>query len=71
MENKECELSSIYKMEKPEDIPYSLPEGLSVYFYIEFYMQAMHILKNVDYERYNICKHKLQELTLLEEELNL
>ena len=71
MKNKECELSNIYKMTKPEDIPYNLPEGLSVYFYIEFYMQAMHILKNVDYERYNICGQKLQELTLLEEELNL
>lgn len=71
MKSKECELSSIYKMKKPEDIPYSLPEGLSVYFYIEFYMQCMHILKDVDYERYNICKRKLQELTILEEELNL
>lgn len=69
--NNKCEYNSIYKMEKPEDIPYSLPKGLSVYFYIEFYMQAMHILKNVDYERYNICKHKLKELTILEEELNL
>lgn len=71
MEKIKCELSSIYKMTKTEDIPYSLPEGLSVYFYIEFYMQCMHILKNVDYERYNICKRKLQELTILEEELNL
>lgn len=71
MKGKECELSSIYKMTKPEDIPYSIPEGLSVYFYIEFYMQAMHILKDVDYERYNICKEKLHELTILEEELNL
>lgn len=66
-----CEYNSIYKMKKPEDIPYSLPEGLSVYFYIEFYMQAMHILKNVDYERYNTCKEKLYELTILEGELNL
>ena len=71
MNKKECEFNSIYKMQKPEDIPYNLPEGLSVYFYIEFYMQAMHILKDVDYERYNICKQKLQELTILEEELNL
>lgn len=71
MKGKECELSSIYKMTKPEDIPYSLPEGLSVYFYIEFYMHAMHILKGVDYERYNICKEKLHELTILEKELNL
>lgn len=69
--NNKCEYNSIYKMKKPEDIPYSLPEGLSVYFYIEFYMQAMHILKYVDYERYNICKEKLHELTTLEEELNL
>lgn len=66
--NNKCELSSIYKMKKPEDIPYSLPGGLSVYFYIEFYMQCMHILKDVDYERYNICKDKLKEL---EEKLNL
>lgn len=71
MEENKCKLSSIYKMKKPEDIPYSLPEGLSVYFYIEFYMQAMHILKGVDYERYNICKEKLHELTILEAELNL
>jgi hypothetical protein len=71
MKSKECELSSIYKMTKPEDIPYNLPEGLSVYFYIEFYMQAIHILKNVDYERYNICKNKLKELVKIEEELNL
>lgn len=71
MKSKECELSSIYNMKKLEDIPYNLPSGLSVYFYIEFYMQCMHILKDVDYERYNICKQKLQELTLLEEELNL
>ena len=71
MNKKECEFSSIYNMKKPEDIPYSLPEGLSVYFYIEFYMQAMHILKGVDYERYNICKQKLQDLVILEEELNL
>lgn len=71
MEKVKCEFSSVYKMKKTEDIPYSLPEGLSVYFYIEFYMQAMHILKDVDYERYNICKEKLHELTILEEELNL
>lgn len=71
MKSKECELSIIYKMQKTEDIPYNLPEGLSVYFYIEFYMQAMHILKDVDYERYNICKEKLKELIILEEELNL
>lgn len=71
MEKVKCEFTSIYKMQKPEDIPYSLPEGLSVYFYIEFYIQAMHILKDVDYERYNICKEKLHELTMLEEELNL
>lgn len=71
MKGKECELSSIYKMTKPEDIPYSLPEGLSIYFYIEFYMQAMHVLKDLDYERYGICKQKLKELTILEEELNL
>lgn len=69
--NNKCELSSIYKMKKPEDIPYSLPEGLSVYFYIEFYMHAMHILKDVDYERYNICKDKLKELVELAEVLNL
>lgn len=69
--NNKCEYNSIYKMKKPEDIPYSLPEDLSVYFYIEFYMQAMHILKDVDYERYNICKEKLHELTILEGELNL
>lgn len=69
--NDKCEYNSIYTMKKPEDIPYSLPEGLSVYFYIEFYVQAMHILKNVDYERYNICKDKLRELTIIEEELNL
>ena len=69
--NNKCELSSIYKMKKPEDIPYSLPDGLSVYFYIEFYMQCMHILKDVDYERYNIRKDKLRELVELEEELNL
>lgn len=69
--NNKCELSSIYKMKNPEDIPYSLPDGLSVYFYIEFYMQCMHILKGVDYERYNICKDKLRELVELEEELNL
>ena len=42
MKNKKCELSSIYKMKKPEDIPYSLPEGLSVYFYIDFYMGPLH-----------------------------
>lgn len=71
MISKECELSSIYKMKKPEDIPYNLPEGLSVYFYIEFYAVACKILNNKDYERYNICKEKLQELTILEEELNL
>lgn len=71
MEKIKCEFTSIYKMKKQEDIPYNLPEGLSVYFYVEFYMQAMHILKDVDYERYNICKDKLHELTILEEELNL
>lgn len=68
--NNKCELSSIYKMKKQEDIPYSLPDGLSVYFYIEFYMQCMHILKDVDYERYNICKDKLRVLVKLEEGLN-
>lgn len=71
MKSKECELSSIYKMKNPEDIPYNLPDGLSVYFYIEFYMQAMHVLKDVDYERYNTCKNKLKELVELESELNL
>lgn len=69
--NNKCEYNSIYNMKNPEDIPYSLPEGLSIYLYMEYYMQAMHILRDIDYERYNICKRKLQELTILEEELNL
>lgn len=62
MSVEECELKTIYDMKKVEDIPYAIPDGLSKEYYIEFYMQCMHILKDVDYERYNICKNKLEEL---------
>lgn len=60
-EKKKCDFSKIYEMKTPEDIPYNLPEGLSLDWYIEFYFVASHILKNKDYERYNICRDKLYE----------
>lgn len=58
---KKCDFSEIYKMKTPDDIPYNLPGGLSLDWYIEFYVVACNILKNNDYERYNICINKLNE----------
>ena len=58
---KKCDFSKIYEMKTPDDIPYNLPGSLSIDWYIEFYSVACHILKNNDYERYNICINKLNE----------
>ena len=47
---KKCDFSKIYKMKTPDDIPHNLPGGLSLDWYIEFYVVACNILKNNDYK---------------------
>ena len=50
-------------MNKPEDIPYSLPEGLEKEFYQEFYIRCIKIFHAHGMkERANVCEQKLKEL---------
>lgn len=59
---KSCDFANIYRMKKPEDIPYSLPLNMGKEWYIEFYTVACHILKDADKDRYEVCLTKLKEL---------
>ena len=49
-------------MKEEKDIPYSLPNGMSKEWYIEFYTVACNILRKTNKERYDVCFNKLVEL---------
>lgn len=50
-------------MNKPEDIPLSIPEGLEKEFYQEFYMRCIKIFHAHGMkDRADICEQKLKEL---------
>lgn len=59
---KFCSFSSIYQMKEEKDIPYSLPDGMSKEWYIEFYTVACNILRKTNKERYDVCFSKLMVL---------
>jgi hypothetical protein len=59
---KLCSFSSIYQMKEEKDIPYSLPDGMSKEWYIEFYTVACSIFRKTNRERYEVCFSKLMEL---------
>ena len=59
---KFCSFSSIYQMKEEKDIAYSLPDGMSKEWYIEFYTVACNILRRTNKERYDVCFSKLMEL---------
>ena len=50
-------------MNKPEDIPYSLPEGLEKEFYQEFYMRCIKIFHAHGMkDRADVCEQKLKRV---------
>jgi hypothetical protein len=49
-------------MKEEKDIPYSLPDGMSKEWYIEFYTVACNIFRKTNRERYEVCFSKLMEL---------
>lgn len=50
-------------MNKPEDIPHALPEGLEKEFYQEFYLRCIKIFHAHGMkERADVCEQKLKEL---------
>lgn len=58
-----CQFKSLETMNKPEDIPYVLPEGLEKEFYQEFYMRCIKIFHAHGMkERADVCEQKLKEL---------
>lgn len=58
-----CQFKALENMKKPEDIPYSLPEGLEKEFYQEFYMRSIKIFHAHGMkERADVCEQKLKEL---------
>lgn len=58
-----CQFKSLEKMNKPDDIPYSLPDGLDKEFYQEFYMRCIKIFHAHGMkERADVCEQKLKEL---------
>ena len=58
-----CQFESLKNMKKPEDIPYSLPEGLEKEFYQEFYMRCIKIFHAHGMkDRADVCEQKLKEL---------
>lgn len=58
-----CQFKSLENMNKPEDIPYSLPDGLEKEFYQEFYMRCIKIFHEHGMkDRADVCEHKLKEL---------
>ena len=58
-----CQFKALKNMNKPEDIPYSLPEGLKKEFYQEFYMRCIKIFHAHGMkERADLCEQKLNEL---------
>lgn len=60
---KKCNFDILKEIEKPEDIPYSLPDGSPNDFLFEFYNKIAMIFKENDIlDRYEICKNKAEEL---------
>lgn len=60
---KKCKFKVLENMNKPEDIPLSIPEGLGKEFYQEFYMRCIKIFHvHGMKERADICEQKLKEL---------
>lgn len=58
-----CQFKALENMNKPEDIPYSLPDGLEKEFYQEFYMRCIKIFHAHGMkDRVDICEKKLKEL---------
>lgn len=58
-----CQFKSLEHMNKPEDIPYALPDGLEKEFYQEFYMRCIKIFHAHGMkERADACEKKLKEL---------
>lgn len=49
-------------MKDEKDIPYSIPNGMSKEWYIEFYTVACNIFSKTNRERYDVCFSKLMEL---------
>ena len=50
-------------MEKPEDVPYSIPEGMSKEWYFEFYARSIKIFRDCGIlDRLAICEEKLKAL---------
>lgn len=60
---KSCDFKSILKMEKPEDVPYSIPEGMSKEWYFEFYARSIKIFRKYgNHDRLAVCEEKLKAL---------
>lgn len=58
-----CQFKALENMNKPEDIPYSLPEGLDKELYQEFYMRCIKIFHAHGMkDRADVCEQKLKEL---------
>ena len=58
-----CQFKALENMNKPEDIPYALPEGLGKEFYQELYMRCIKIFHvHGMKERADVCEQKLKEL---------
>lgn len=60
---KKCKFEVLENIKKPEDIPYSLPEGLEKEFYQEFYMRCVKIFHAHGMKEHaDVCEQKLKEL---------
>lgn len=58
-----CQFKSLENMNKPEDIPLSIPEGPEKEFYQEFYMRCIKIFHAHGMkDRADVCEKKLKEL---------
>lgn len=58
-----CQFKALENMNKPEDIPLSIPEGLEKEFYQEFYMRCIKIFHAHGMkDRADVCEQKLKEL---------
>lgn len=58
-----CQFKSLEHMNKPYDIPYSLPDVLEKEFYQEFYMRCIKIFHAHGMkDRADVCEQKLKEL---------
>lgn len=58
-----CQFKSLQNMNKPDNIPYALPEGLEKEFYQEFYMRCIKIFHAHGMkDRADVCEQILKEL---------